>query len=179
MPKDPGPDAGELLPLVYGRLRRLAGAYLRDERRNHSLSPTDVVHEAYMRLARAKGLRLNGKTHFYALAAREMRRVLREYAQKHAAKRRGGGLTRVSLPADLAQSKEPLLEILALDEFLELISRRSPRRARVLEMKVFAGMTDEEIAGVLGVTVRTIRSDLVAGRARLAQFLGRRGPHGI
>ncbi len=173
-----GHDVNELVPLIYARLRRLAGAFLRNERRGHTLSPSDLVHDVYVRLAKAKGLELSGKTHFFALAAREMRRVLREYAQKRAAVRHGGGLTRVSLSEGFADSKEPLIELLALDEFLERTARRSPRRARVIEMKIFAGMTEEEMAMVLGVTVRTIRSDLAAGRARLAQFLGRGEPNG-
>jgi RNA polymerase sigma-70 factor (ECF subfamily) len=166
-------DVDELIPLVYTRLRQLAGAYLRNERRGNSLSPTDLVHDAYLRLTRAKALQLSGKTHFYALAAREMRRVLREHAQKHAAARRGGGLTRVSLPPDLAGSHEPLLEILAIEEFLDRTARLAPRRAKVIELRLFAGMTEEEMASELGVTARTVRADLAAGRARLAQFLGR------
>jgi RNA polymerase sigma factor (TIGR02999 family) len=171
-------DVNELVPLVYARLRRLAGAFLRNERRGHTLSPSDLVHDVYVRLAKARGLEVSGKTHFFALAAREMRRILREHAQKRAAARHGGGLARVSLPEDLAGSEQPLLDILALDEFLERTARRSPRRARVIEMKIFAGMTEEEMAAELGVTVRTVRSDLAAGRARLAQFLGRGGPNG-
>lgn len=168
-------DVSELIPLAYARLRRLAGAYLRNERRGHTLNPSDIVHDVYLRLAKAKGLQLSGATHFLAVAAREMRRVLREYAQKRAAVRHGGGLLRLSLPEGLAAPEEPLLEFLALDEFLEHTAQRSPRRARVIEMKVFAGMTEEEMAVVLGVTVRTVRADLATGRARLAQFMGRRG----
>ena len=171
-------DVNELVPLIYARLRRLAGAYLRNERRGHTLSPSDLVHDVYLRLAKATGLELSGKTHFFALAAREMRRVLREHAQKRAATRHGGGLTRVSLSEGLADSETPIVEFLALDEFLERTARRSPRRARVIEMKVFAGMTEDEMAVVLGVTVRTVRADLAAGRARLSQFLGRSGPDG-
>jgi RNA polymerase sigma factor (TIGR02999 family) len=171
-------DVNELVRLVYARLRRLAGAYLRNERRGHTLSPSDLVHDVYLRLAAAKGLEVAGKTHFLALAAREMRRVLREHAQKRAAVRHGGGLTRVSLPDDLAGSERPLLDVLALEEFLDRTARRSPRRAKVIEMKVFGGMTEEEMSVVLGVTVRTVRADLAAGRARLAQYFGRKGSDG-
>jgi RNA polymerase sigma factor (TIGR02999 family) len=171
-------DVSDLIPLVYARLRRLAGAYLRNERRGHTLSPSDLVHDVYLRLAKAKNLHLSGKTHFFALAAREMRRILREHAQKGAAARHGGGLARVSLPENLAGSEQSLLDILALDEFLDRTARRSPRRARVIEMKVFEGMTEEEMAAELGVTVRTVRSDLAVGRARLAQFLGSGAPDG-
>jgi RNA polymerase sigma factor (TIGR02999 family) len=163
------PPGAEILPLVYDELRRLASAYMRRERADHTLQTTSLVHEAYLRLRNHRaGWR--GKTHFFALAAIEMRRVLVEHARARAAQKRGGGRCEVTLDEDAAVTPGPL-GILALDEALRRLARTSARRAAVAEYRIFAGLTEAEMAKVLGVSERTVREDWRAARAWLKREL--------
>jgi len=152
-----GRSPAELLPLVYGELRRLAGAYMRGERGGHTLQSTALVHEAYLRLAKHEAA-WNGKTHFFAMAAIEMRRVLVEHARAHGADKRGGGIRAITLDEAVAAPGEPV-DWLAVDEALTKLARRNARHGAVAQYRLFAGMTEAEMAEVLEVSERTVRED--------------------
>ncbi len=164
-----------LLPLVYDELRRLAGRFLKNEAADHLLQPTALVHETYLRLAGATCLDWRGRTHFLAVAAIEMRRILVEHARSARAQKRGGRPRRISLAADLVATPERTLELLALDESLVRLATRSPRQARVAEMRLFAGMLVSEIAGAMGLSQRTVKGDWQVARAWLARDLRTEG----
>lgn len=170
---DVGPPSGrtgaELLPLVYRELRGLAGRYMRSERRDHTLQPTALVHEAYARLAAAGSRLWRGKTHFYAVAANQMRLVLLQHARAAAAKKRDR--TRVVLRDELAVTMGASIDMIALDEALTRLEGLDPRRARVAELRIFAGMTFVEIGGVLHLSDRTVKRDWRFVRAWLEERL--------
>lgn len=168
----PARAVDRLLPLLYDRLRTVARRHIRDEGRDHTLQPTALVHEVYLRLA-GSGVDWNGPAHFLALAAREMRRILVDHARAAGAAKRGGGLQRIPLADDLAMVQSRPLDSLALDEALDHLAARHSRRARVVEMRLFAGMLHDEIAAVLGVTDRTVKEDWKMARAWLARELRR------
>ena len=173
--QDAGPaeqDAAALIPLVYDELRALARRYLAQERENLTLQPTALVHEAYLRLIGIDRISWQGKLHFFAMAATQMRRVLIEHARAASAKKRGGRPRRITLADDNALTQQRSLELLALDEALEKLKRRSPRQASVAEMRLFAGMTAAETARVIGVSERTVKQDWRVARAWLTRELG-------
>jgi RNA polymerase sigma factor (TIGR02999 family) len=161
----------ELLPLVYDQLRALAAGYLRRERPGGTLQPTALVHEAYLRLAGRPPVALHGKTHFFALAAVQMRRILVDRARAAASAKRGGGLRRIALSDDVASSTDGSVELLALDEALTRLARRNPRRGKISEMRIFGGMTVGEIASHIGISERTVREDWRVARAWLMKEL--------
>ena len=163
--------AAALLPLVYGELRALAARYLRDERPGNSLQPTDVVHEAYLRLIEQDRMDWKGTTHFFAMAATQMRRVLVDHARAAAAAKRGGRPTRITLTEDLARAPERSVEFLALDEALTRLALRNERQGRVAEMRLFAGLLVKETAFYLGVSERTVKEDWRVARAWLMKEL--------
>jgi len=169
--------AAELLPLVYSNLKALAVDYMRRERPDHTLQPTAVVHEAYLRMIDVSRIDWQGKTHFFAMAARQMRRVLIEHARKAGAKKRGARPQKITLRDDIAVAREETVDLLALQEALEKLAQRNPRRAKVAELRYFAGMTEKEMAYVLVVSERTVRDDWRVARAWLARELssGRKG----
>jgi RNA polymerase sigma-70 factor, ECF subfamily len=150
--------AENLLPLVYKELHRLAEGYMRRERPDHTLQPTALINEAYMRLAHEEKDWKN-REHFIGVAAHVMRRVLVDYARAHKAGIRSGGLKRVEWEEGLAMSAERPHEFLALDEALDRLAELNPRQARVVEMRYFGGLTVEEIAGVLGIAPRSVKRD--------------------
>ena len=160
-----------LLPVVYDELRRLAKSYLHDEGGYQTLEPTALVHEAYVRLAKRTGLVWRGRTHFLAIAASEMRRVLVERARAKNAAKRGARPPRITLSEDLVAGRDRPLEILALDEALRRLGDASPRQARVAEMRLFAEMRSQEIGETLGVSERTVKDDWRMARAWLARTL--------
>jgi len=161
----------DLLPVVYDELRRLAKAYLKDEGGYQTLEPTALVHEAYVRLSKRTGIAWRGKTHFLAIAASEMRRVLVERARAKNTIKRGARPPRITLSDELIAGRDRPLEILALDEALRHLSERSPRQARVAEMRLFAEMRAIEIGESLGVSERTVKDDWRMARAWLARSL--------
>jgi RNA polymerase sigma factor (TIGR02999 family) len=165
--------ASQLLPLVYDRLRALAARYMRQERPGHSLCPTDLVHEAYVRLVDITRISWQGKTHFFAMAARQMRRILVESARAHKAQKRGGNLQRVTLDDEAAFSPSVALDVLALNEALERLSELSSRQGEVVELRFFGGLSVRETAYVLGVSDRTIDQDWSVARAWLSRELSR------
>jgi RNA polymerase sigma-70 factor (ECF subfamily) len=166
-----GRAVDELLPLVYDKLRSLAAKYLKDERPDSTLQPTALVHEAYLRLVDHERIDWQGKTHFMAIAAVQMRRILIDHARAHVAQKRGGPAYRVTLSESLAPTSDPSIELLALDQALSGLSARHERQGRVAELKLFAGLLAREIAHQLGVSERTVKDDWRVARAWLMKEL--------
>jgi RNA polymerase sigma factor (TIGR02999 family) len=169
---DPELSLEELLPLVYDELRALAGAYLARERIGHTLQPTALVHEAYLRLVDQTQVRWRGRVHFLAIGARMMRRVLIDYARRRQRGKRGGDRRRVTLPAVAHQQQLDLEDLLALDDALTRLTELSPRQARVVELRYFSGLGVDETARFLGVAKRTVEGDWTHARAWLKRELG-------
>ena len=149
----------ELLPLVYDELRSLGRRYMRNERPEHTLQATALAHEAYLRLLGEAPPELVDRAHFFAVAARAMRRILIEHARARGRKKRGGGWDRVHLDSIELAGDEPRVDILELDIALEKLAKAEPRKAEVVELLYFGGLTAEEAGGVLGVTSRTVERD--------------------
>lgn len=160
-----------LIPLIYGELRRIAGAYMRRESPEHSLQPTALVHEAYLRLSNVKEIDWQGRSHFFAVSATIMRRILVDHARAGRTRKRGDGWDAVSLNEALLPSPERAPEILALDEALNRLAGFDPRQARIVELRFFAGMTEEETGEVLGITSRTVKRDWRIAKAWLFKEL--------
>ncbi len=150
--------ADSLLPLIYTELHRLAKAYMRRERPDHTLQPTALINEAYMRLAKEE-IDWNNRQHFIGIAANVMRRVLVDYARAHNADQRGGGIRQVDMQEEFAIAPERLEEAAQLDEALNNLEKRNPRQAKVVELRYFAGLSVEEIASLLDVSPRSVKRD--------------------
>ena len=166
--------ASRLMVVVYDELRALARRYLRGERGGHTLQPTALVHEAYVRLAGGSPVKVADRNHFFALAARAMREVLVDHARRRAAAKRQPGGERVTLDdaLGLAARDEPRqLDLLVLDEAMVQLERLEPRQARVIELRFFGGLTIDETAAVLGVSTDTVEDDSAMSRAWLARRL--------
>jgi RNA polymerase sigma factor (TIGR02999 family) len=161
-----GASADALFPLVYEELRRVAHRYLQAQR-GHTLNTTALVHEAYLRLVRHDGMSWEGQAHFRAVAARAMRSILIDYARSRATLKRGGGAALLALDAAEVPVEEQAGVLLALDEALDDLTRHHTRLGRVVELRFFGGMTHEEIAALLDVTVRTVERDWQRARAHL------------
>ena len=159
-------------PRLYDELRAVARRYLRRERPGHSLQPTELVHEAFLRLDRARDLQCKGRTHFLALAATQMRRILVEHARALARQKRGGAPRRVTIPENLCDTPRRLLDVIAVDQALCRLESMSPRQSQVAEMRLFAGLEVAEIASHFGVSDRTIKKDWRVARAWLLNELG-------
>ena len=155
----------QLLPVIYKELRRIAAHHLRRERPGHTLQPTDLVHEAYLRMTGLRETEWKSRTHFFAMAAQVMRHVLVDYARRREAGKRGGGQAHLALTDDLAVSGHQCLLILDLDAALTRLQRLHARQARVVELRFFAGLTEDEIAELLAVSVKTVKRDWIAARA--------------
>jgi RNA polymerase sigma factor (TIGR02999 family) len=163
-------DADALTPLVYDELRRLAAAYMRRERPGQTLQPTALVHEAYMRLARA-GTPWHDKRHFVGIAARSMRQILVERARARGAQKRWAGLNRVSLSDSLAIAADPETMLPALDEALTRLEAIDAEQARIVELRFFAGLSIEETADAVGVSPATLKRRWSLARAWLFREL--------
>lgn len=161
-----------LIPLVYGELHRIAAAYLRHEAPHHSLQPTALVHEAYLRLTDIKEIDWQNRSHFFAVSATVMRRILVDHARANRARKRGDGWDAVSLNEAILPSPERASEILALDESLNRLSRLDARQAKIVELRFFAGMSEEETGEVLGISSRTVKRDWRIAKAWLFKELG-------
>jgi RNA polymerase sigma-70 factor, ECF subfamily len=157
----------KLVPLVYNELRRLAGRYMRRERLDHTLQPTALVHEAYLRLIGQRNFQWQNRAHFFGVAAQMMRRILVDHARTKKAEKRGGNAPKVPLNESLACTGEKSAELLALDEALTRLSQRDPRQAQVVELRFFGGLSEEEAAEVLGISPRTVKRDWTVARAWL------------
>lgn len=166
---------GELLPLVYDELRRLARLQMRGERQDHTLQPTAVVHEAYARLVDLE-LPWQDRTHFLCMAAQLMRRVLVDYARAHQAEKRRGGI-KVSLH-DAAAVTEPRYDLIAVNEVLERLRREDERLSRVIELHYFGGLSYLETAETLGLSAATVDRHMRFARAWIRQELERGLPRG-
>jgi len=167
--------ADRLLPLVYSELHRLAQAYLRRERPDHTLQATALINEAYVRLA-GEDIDWSSRAQFIGLAAHVMRQVLVDYARKHNAARRAGGLQRVEMQDNLAVSPERLEEVLYLNEAMAKLAEKNPRQARVVELRYFGGLSVEQIAGILGVAPRSVKRDWSLARIFLFHELNPGAP---
>ncbi|MBI4602020.1 MAG: sigma-70 family RNA polymerase sigma factor [Planctomycetes bacterium] len=171
--------AAEFLPLVYDDLRKLAARYLRRERRGHTLEPTALVNEAYVHLVRKKHVDWRSRTHFFAVAAREMRHVLVDHARRRSAGKRGGGLQRVPLASTIVDPRENrAIDLIDLAEALEKLSELDPRASAVFELRFFGGLTASRVASELGVSQRVVEEDWRTARAWLRRALRPRSGSG-
>lgn len=148
-----------LVPLVYQELRRVAGAVFRHENSDHTLQPTALVHEAYLRLSKLNGIAWKDRAHFLAMAATLMRRILVDHARAQGAEKRGGDLEKKPFHEGLFAGPVQSREIVALHDALDVLAKFDPRQARVVELRFFAGLTDNEVAEVLGIATRTVKRD--------------------
>ena len=146
-----------ILPHIYDELRRLASSYLRKERSNHTLQPTALVHEAYMKLIDQNRVKWQNRAHFFGIAAQVMRRILMDHARKHQAEKRGGEYEKLPIEEEiLIVSHDKSAELIALDEALEELSKLDPDKAKIVELRYFGGLSIEETAEVMGVSVPTV-----------------------
>lgn len=159
-----------LIPLVYAELRRVARGHLRREGRDHSLQPTVLVHEAYLRLAGAD-VDWQNRTHFLSVAATVMRRILVERARARQARKRGGDDVRVTMPEALAGAASDPVDVLMLDQAIERLAAIDERQAQAVELYYFGGLSHPEIGETLGVSVATVERDLRHARAWLRRHL--------
>jgi RNA polymerase sigma factor (TIGR02999 family) len=162
----------ELFGLVYEPLRRIARRQLASIRPGQTLQTTAVVHEAYIRLAGREGQAWQDRVHFFAVAARAMRHILIDHARSRGYAKRGGGAPQVTLDEPRASSTQRPADVLALDEALQRLEAEDPRRSRVVELRYFGGLTNQEIAEVLKVSPATVERDWRYARAWLHQELG-------
>jgi len=160
-----------LVPLIYDGLHAIARRQLDRERADHTLNPTALVHEAYLKLVDQRQVRWQNRAHFYALAARAMRRILVNHARDRLAQKRGGGHVAVTLDEALLPVDLPSADLVALDEALVRLQAQSERPAQVVEYRFFGGLTHEEIAHVLDVSVPTVQRDWRFARAWLSREL--------
>jgi RNA polymerase sigma factor (TIGR02999 family) len=147
----------ELLPVVYDELRRLAASYLRRERPDHTLQPTALVHEAYMRLVDQTQVNWQNRAHFFGVAAQMMRRILVDHARQHNAEKRGHDFQKLSLDENVDKAVERSMELIMLDDALHELAAVDEQKSRIVELRYFGGLTVEETAEVLGVTPITIK----------------------
>ncbi len=171
------PEAAEkLVPVVYDELRRQATRHLRRERRNHTLRPTALVHEAYLRLVGQRQAVWKSRNQFFAVAAQMMRRVLVDHARQHRAAKRAGSWCRVTLDEGVASHEPRDLDLVALEDALSELAALDPEKARMVELRFFAGLTLEEAADVLGVSAATVTREWRMARAWLYRRMqGERG----
>ena len=161
----------ELLPLVYDQLRAIARGQLARERKGHTLQATALLHEAWIKLGDIERAAPKDRAHFLAIAARTMRQILVDHARRKRAGKRGEGWDRVTLDRAVDQLQQDDLDLLALDEALVQLAEHDPRKARVVELRFFAGLSMPEVAEILGVSVRTAEGDWYLARAWLRKTL--------
>jgi len=166
---------GRLMPMVYAELRRLAGHYIRQERIGHTLQPTALVHEAYFRLVGENQPDYQNRAHFLGVAAHAMRQILIDHARTRNAAKRGGGVAPFSINECMDSPLERSSALIAVDDALQALEVHDAQKARLIEMRFFAGMTAEETAEALNIPVTKIRSDLRIAQAWLKRELDQRG----
>ncbi len=166
----------ELFGMVYHELRQVARAYMRRERADHTLQATALVNEAYLRLFDGQAFRWENRKHLFCTVARSMRRVLMDHARKRGAERHGGAFQKIALDDQGPAIFRDLPEFLALGEALDRLAQLNPRQAQVVELHSFAGLTEEEAAEVLDVSVKTVKNDWRFAKAWLKTEMG--GPSG-
>lgn len=161
----------DLMPLVLRELKKIARNYMRGQRVGHTLQTTGLVNEAYMRLVDSNRVNWQDRTHFFAIAAQLMRRVLVDMARRKNSAKRGGERVQVSLADDVKAAPERDTDVVALDEALERLAQLNPRHSQIVELKYFGGLTEDEIAETLKISVRTVRRDWNVARAWLYREL--------
>lgn len=169
--------AAKLVPLVYKQLHRLATSYMRHERQDHTLQPTALVNEAYVRLVAQENREWRDRAHFFGVAARLMREILVDHARARQAEKRGGLAKKLSLDPTLEFSSGKSRELIALDDALRDLERFDPQQGRIVELRFFGGLTVEETAEVLGVSPRTVKRDWSVARAWLHGQLSSKKTH--
>jgi len=160
-----------LMPMVYRDLHEIAARYLRGERSGHTLQPTALVHEAWLRLLKQDPSSFENRKTFLALAAHLMRQILVDHARRVCAGKRGGGVAKTTLSGVLDTSAEHADELLALDEAMERLARVSPRKAQVIELRYFGGLNVEEMAEIMGVSIATISREQRTAEAWLGHAI--------
>jgi RNA polymerase sigma-70 factor (ECF subfamily) len=163
-------DQERLVAAVEGELRRIAAAYMRRERQDHTLQPTALVNEAYLRLFKGRDIAWEGRTHFFGIAARVMRQILVDHARKRRARKRGMGTRDDGSASKLADPRGQDIDVLSLHESLSELAVLDPRQAEIVELRYFGGLTEGEVANVKGLSPATIRREIAAARF----WLGRR-----
>ena len=163
----------ELIPRLYDELRRLASTYLRDERIDHTLQTTALVHEAYLRLVDQRAVQWHDRNHFFAIAAQMMRRILVDHARKHAAVKRGKSFTRISLEDAAVFSEEHPRQMIAVDELLTRLASFDPQGSRIVELRFFAGLSLEETAEAMGLSTAKVRREWSTAKAWLTREMAR------
>lgn len=159
-----------LFPIVYAELRRLASSYLRNERPDHTLQSTALVHEAYLRLV-DQNVSWQNRAHFLGIAAQTMRRILLDYAKRRAASKRGGGDVTLQVDEDVVQGKGRELNLIALDDALSSLEKMDPVRGRIVEMRFFGGLSNEEVAAAMGVSPKTVQRQWGGAKAWLFEAM--------
>jgi len=170
-----GGDRGaldRLTPVVYDELRRLAAGFLRQQRPNHTLQPTALVHEAYVRMAGDSKVAWKNRAHFFGIAANAMRHILVDHARRRAASKRGGGASKPLSLDDAMIAQERPQDVIALDDALRELAEADPRRSRIIELRFFGGLTAVEIGEVVGASESTVQRDLRTAQAWLSHQLG-------
>jgi len=158
----------DLMPLVYSELRALAGSYFRSQRPEHTLQPTALVHESFVKLVGASHISWESRAHFFEIAAKAMREILADHARRKKAAKRGGGQKRITLFGLITPLKDAAeIDLVALDEALAKLNSLSERQARIVEMRFLAGLSEKDVAHVLGVNTRTVQRDWRAAKAFL------------
>jgi RNA polymerase sigma factor (TIGR02999 family) len=160
-----------LFPLVYAELRRLAKSYMRKERAGHTLQTTALIHEVYLRLINADQIEWQNRAHFFGVAARAMRQILVEMARERGSQKRGGGARQVSLDEAMMIDEGLDEDLVAVDEALRALAQFDARKAQVVEMRFFGGLTEEEMAAALDVSPETVRRDWRLARSWLRRRL--------
>jgi RNA polymerase sigma-70 factor (ECF subfamily) len=164
------PSADALLSILYDELHRLAHHYMRREHPGHTLQTTALINEAYLRLAEIDRIQWRDRTHFVAMAATVMRRVLVDHARAQARDKRGGGVVITSLDGDVA-TPEPSVDVLALNDALDRLATLDPVQGRIVELRYFSGLTIDEVAAALGVSAGTVKRDWAIAKAWLYREL--------
>lgn len=162
----------ELLPVVYDELRRLAASYLRRERPGHTLQPTALVHEAYMRLVDQTQVNWQNRAHFFGVAAQLMRRILVDHARRHQAEKRGGFRQKLTLDEAVDYSQTRDVDLVKLDDALTALAKFDARQSRIVELRFFGGLTIEETAEALGISPATVKVDWSMAKAWLCREIG-------
>ena len=174
--KNPENGADDLMVAVQGKLKALAAVMLRDESPAHTLQATALVHEAYLRMVDQTRVDWRGKTHFFAISARMMRRILVDHARKHLRDKRGGGRKRIEFSDDLFLSNKHEQDVLVVEDVLNKLAEIDERQAQIVELRFFGGLTVSEVAEVLKVSKRTVESEWTIVRAWLRRELTNDSP---
>lgn len=161
----------QLIPAVYGELRRIAGNFMRRQNPGHTLQASALVNEAFLRLVDSNKVNWQSRTHFFAVSAQLMRRVLVDAARRRNSQKRGGDRLRITLDDRIDISNENETDLVALDEALTRLADLNPRHSRIVELRYFGGLTEEQVAEMLDVSARTVRRDWSVARAWLYREL--------